>query len=467
MRNSALLLGFLASVAASGAADAQSAYYSNYYSFGDSLSDTGRVLRETGFDGPAVIATVFQGPGIYQPHAGIYSNAPNFLQVLPGLVGLPYVASNNYGIGYATSGDQPPFALTSPTYPLGFKNQIDQFLARGGSFGPRDIINVWFGFNDISTIPADATAPEVTAALGTIYSNIGSGIARLEAAGGRNFVVFDTQTYRSGVDSPIAAQFNRNFVSQVLQPVADSGANVHFFDVATLSARMRANPTAYGFAADAGTVSCLQDPVCRIDGATTGLENQYISPEGIHFTGRANQIIAAYVANQLNAPLTIGPQAEIASAAEPAFRARSSICSATNATGRSRLPMEREGVPPRRPPQCLWTATAGSGSSSSETSSASIATRDRSRGAGPAAPMSGPISAAPRSGFCTMRCRASPSAAHSTISPPGPTSRVSPRPGSDCTPIKAPSSARYLRIACSWMPSPPMAEETSRSAAPA
>ncbi|BAU89937.1 peptidase S49 [Methylorubrum populi] len=82
---------------------------------------------------------------------------------------------------------------------------------------------------------------------------------------------------------------------------------------------MRANPTAYGFAANAGTISCAQDPACSANGATTGLENQYISPENIHFTGKANTIFAAYVANQLNAPLTIGPQGELGQAAGLGF----------------------------------------------------------------------------------------------------------------------------------------------------
>ena len=293
-------------------------YYSQYYSFGDSLSDTGRVLRETGFNGPAIIANLFQAPGIYNTSAGIFSNGPVFLQVLPALVGTTYKPGNNYGIGFANSGDQPPFALTSPTFPLGFKNQIDQFIARGGGFGARDVVNVWFGYNDISAIP-DGTAAQISSGIQTVYGNIGAGIQRLAALGGRNFVVFDTQTYRSGVQSPIAAQYNAGFVAAVLQPLADQGLNIHFFDVAALADRFRANPTAYGFAADAGTVDCIDDPVCRANGASTGLENQYISPEGIHFTGRANEIIAAYVANQLNAPLSIGPETDMAEGAGDAF----------------------------------------------------------------------------------------------------------------------------------------------------
>src|SRR5439155_24873749 len=86
-----------------------------------------------------------------------------------------------------------------------------------------------------------------------------------------------------------------------------------------LASRLRANPTAYGFAANAGTVACSQVPACALNGFSTGLENQYISPEGIHFTGAVNSIIASFLANQLNAPFTMVVQAEMAQSAGVSF----------------------------------------------------------------------------------------------------------------------------------------------------
>ncbi|MCB4806584.1 phospholipase/lecithinase/hemolysin/uncharacterized protein YhjY with autotransporter beta-barrel domain [Methylobacterium brachiatum] len=306
-------------------AQAQQGYYSRSFSFGDSLSDTGRVLRETGYNAPRALAPGLGGPGIYSPTAGIWSNEPNFLQVLPGLVGVPYNPANNFAVGGAISGNQPANAGTSPFFPYGFPNQVDQFIARGGSFTSHDVINVWFGYNDISGIPANGTPAQIASGINTIYNNVSGNINRLVALGGQNFVVFNTQTFRSlfpasvaGANSPIAAQFNQGFVN-ALQPLSDRGLNIHFFDLATLSDRFRSNPTAYGFAANAGTVSCAQDPACSASGSTTGLENQYISPENIHFTGKANTIIAAYLANQINAPLTIAPQGELGQAAGLAF----------------------------------------------------------------------------------------------------------------------------------------------------
>jgi phospholipase/lecithinase/hemolysin/uncharacterized protein YhjY with autotransporter beta-barrel domain len=299
-------------------AQAQESYYSRSLSFGDSLSDTGRILRETGYDAPAVFGPILGGPGIYGD--GLWSNAPNFMQVLPGELGLEYLPNNHYAVGGATSGSQAA-SVTSPFSPFGFTDQVDQFLARDGVLRSRDLVNVWFGYNDIRTIIQ--TGGDIQAGIDTVHANITRNIGRLAEVGGENFVVFNTQTWRRdtgqpGADSPISAQFNAGLVA-ALQPLSDSGFNIHFFDLAELSARFRANPTAYGFAANAGTVDCSDDPVCAASGSTTGDADHFISPEGIHFSGRANGWIAAYVANQLSAPLTIGPQGEIGQSAGLAF----------------------------------------------------------------------------------------------------------------------------------------------------
>ena len=130
-RSTKFALSLTAAVVGASSAQAQQAYYSRYLSFGDSLSDTGRVLRETGYDAPGLLAPILGGPGIYQPGAGIWSNSPNFLQILPSQVGLPYIAGNNYAVGGAISGSQPP-SVTSPYFNYGFTDQVDQFIARGG-----------------------------------------------------------------------------------------------------------------------------------------------------------------------------------------------------------------------------------------------------------------------------------------------------------------------------------------------
>ena len=310
----------------------QQAYFKNYYSFGDSLSDTGRIARSTSdinSGGNGFFKTLVGG-NVYDGNRA--SNAPNFLEVLPGLVGAPYVAANQFAIGSSTSAREPANAFVSPNFAYGFLDQVDQAVAQVGRFSSRDVLNIWAGYNDLSGIPAAGAAPQSVrlAGVNTIIANTVSGIETLASAGARNFVVFnqktdryDTLTY-AGMAIPFG---NRDLASAVnaqlpgaLTPLSAAGLNVHLFDVDALITRLRANPTAYGYGPDANT-PCAMVPNCRANGTLNGgaIENQYISPDGIHNTGRTNQYIAAFVANQLNAPLTIGPQGDLGQSAGLAF----------------------------------------------------------------------------------------------------------------------------------------------------
>ena len=275
----------------------QASQYGQYYVFGDSLSDNGRVLRETGYSPSGTVGPlVFGAPGIYQD--GIWSNTPNFTELVPSLIGTPYVPSNDFAVGGAQSVHQAPNALLSPTFSWGLPDQIDTFQAQVGHFAPNDLINLWIGYNDLSTISLTATPAQQDAAVAAIVSNTTSAIARLASLGGQDFVVFDQETYRPDGRAALAQELNSD-LGTALQTLSASGLNIVYFDVNSILTQLRANPTAYGFAADAGTVACSQDPVCAQNGATTGLENQYISPEGIHLTGRVNTIVANDLAAQL------------------------------------------------------------------------------------------------------------------------------------------------------------------------
>ncbi len=62
---------------------------------------------------------------------GLWSNAPNIMQVLPGELCLEYVPGNHYAVGDTTSGSQAA-SVTSRLFPFGFSDQVDQFIARDG-----------------------------------------------------------------------------------------------------------------------------------------------------------------------------------------------------------------------------------------------------------------------------------------------------------------------------------------------
>ncbi len=302
-------------------------YYARYFGFGDSLTDNGRIPRELNGFSPIDNIQNLTGAKVYE--GGHASNAPTFFDVVPGLIGTPYTASNDLAVSNAQSVHQDPDSTFSPAFAWGLPDQVDQALARFGRFGPRDLLNVWIGYNEILAVQT-GTEQQKTQAVTDLVANTVSAINRLAAAGGREFVVFNQKTDRTGranvgafeiplAGNDVALTVNTTLPS-ALTPLSAAGLNIHYFDVATLITRLRANPTAYGFGSDANT-QCFDVPACAANGTANNgfIENQYISPDGIHNTGRANQWIANFLANQLNAPLTIGPQGELGQSAGLAF----------------------------------------------------------------------------------------------------------------------------------------------------
>ena len=301
--NVAIKVSMLAGAVLLGSVSVEAAPFGQYYAFGDSLSDNGRVLRETGYDATTVVGPAFfNAAGIYQN--GYWSNAPNFTEVVPSLIGVPYVPSNGFAIGGAQSVHQDPSPLLSPVFAWGLPDQIDTFASWIGRFASNDLINLWIGYNDLTQIPATATQAEQNASIAGIVSNTASAITRLAALGGREFVVFDQQTYRPDGRGSLAQELNVE-LGAALQPLSVNGLDILYFDVNSILNGLRANPAAFGFAADAGTISCAQVPACAQNGNVTGLENQYISPEGIHLTGPVNTIVAQALASELNASVPV------------------------------------------------------------------------------------------------------------------------------------------------------------------
>ena len=297
-----------------GLGHAQSGYYSGAYAFGDSLTDNGRIPRETGYSPSGTFDARF-GTKLYE--GGRLSNAPGYFEQIPARIGAPYVPGNDYAIGGSQAVHLEPNAQFSPLFPWGVPDQIDQFAARTGRFGSRDLVTLWIGYNDITAIPA-VTAAARAAGVTTILNNNVANLDRLVGLGARELLVFSQQTFRAA-NADLARSFNAQLPGY-LQAYSDRGINVHYFDADGLLNRLRADPTAYGFIPQAATGSCAFNPACAVIGYTNpAVENQYISVDGIHLTARANGYLAAFVANQLNAPLTIGPQGELGQAAGLAF----------------------------------------------------------------------------------------------------------------------------------------------------
>lgn len=313
----ALLLSASLLVLGTGTSWAQSGYYTGLYGFGDSLTDNGRIPRETNGYSPTGSLDAQRGTRLYE--GGRWSNAPTYYEALPALIGAPYVAANDYAVGGSRSTPLPPNPFASPAFPWGVPDQIDQFTARTGRFGPRDIGLLWIGYNDLSSIPVAASPQARADGVSAILANNLTALNRLVGLGARELLVLNQQTFR-GNNRDLAASFNAQLPG-LLAPIAASGVNVHYFDVDSLLNRFRANPTAFGYIPQAATGNCSADPACAPIGYLNGgaAENQYISVDGVHLTGRTNTYIAQFIANQLNAPLTLGPQADLGQAAGLAF----------------------------------------------------------------------------------------------------------------------------------------------------
>ncbi len=100
--------------------------FGNFYAFGDSLTDCCVSGRFTN------------------------SNAPNWADQVPGLIGAMYSPSplTNLAIGGAQSGGNNalPDAFGSGT---GFLPQISRFQAQNVAISSRDVAGIWIGTNDI------------------------------------------------------------------------------------------------------------------------------------------------------------------------------------------------------------------------------------------------------------------------------------------------------------------------------
>ncbi|GLS44250.1 autotransporter domain-containing protein [Methylobacterium brachythecii] len=308
-------------------AQAQSAYFTRYVTFGDSLTDNGRILRETGFS-PTIAANAAIGSVIYQD--GTSANRPAYAEVVPALIGLPYRPEDGYAVGGSRSYHLDPDPNFSPVKPWGLPDQVAESIARIGRFSPRDLFSIWMGYNDIAA--AGAVTPEAkTLVVTNLLANTNAAIQALAGNGGREFVVFNQKTDRPdlvtipGVSStPLGGNDVARAINAALPgalaPLSAAGLNIHYFDVDALITRLRANPTAFGYGPD-GNTPCVLVPSCKAIGAADGgaTVNQYITVDGVHDTGRTNSYIAAFLANQLNAPLTIGPQGDLGQSAGIAF----------------------------------------------------------------------------------------------------------------------------------------------------
>lgn len=273
--------------------------------FGDSYADWGNAKRAQGGVGTP---TGRFGSGLSMGDAFQYH------------YGLPTSAVANYAVGGAQSGET---NVAGPLLP-GTGSEIRTFLANGGSFGPRDLVNITTaGGNDGVPILFNPfiTQAQMNTAAAQTNANIVGGVQQLVGAGARNIAILSVGdlSYLPIAFGNANIHYFQTTLTQMeqasLSPLARAGVRIFFFDLGTLTQRIVANPAQYGFSNV--TQACTSVPSCVSGSVAT--QNSYLSYDGLHFSTAGFALIGRYQTNQIDAPLTVAPQGDITMALATGF----------------------------------------------------------------------------------------------------------------------------------------------------
>ena len=210
--------------------------FSRLIVFGDSLSDTGNILKETGL---VPVAPYFDGR---------FSNGENWIDVLARHYGLEarpsYIGGTNYAQGASTTSA----GLTNYSgIPLGPNVRQQVELYRGTPDGT-ELFVVWGGAKDVF----DLLDGDCAATPARIADNVFAAVTALYARGGRQFLVPNlpdiglAPRYRGRSRETLATQLSHD-VNAALAARLDTiesfpGITVYRLDIETLFAATVANP---------------------------------------------------------------------------------------------------------------------------------------------------------------------------------------------------------------------------------
>lgn len=298
-------LGVAALATTLAAAPAAGAQFTSIQAFGDSYVDTGNLFP---FLPPAQQA-------IYP--TGRFSGGTNYVDTLSFIYGLPVF---NYAWGGAETG----FGNVVPGAP-GFAFEWLAFIGLGGRILPSDLVLLNIGGNDARAYyQGGGTVAGAPAAAATSAAQALTGVGALVGVGARTLVfsVGNVAALPEAATAPgdpaAGAAFSTtyNLLTQagLGAMVAATGVRVEYVNVGLIGAEIRAFPALYGIAnTGACPLACVGNPA---------LQNQYLFyVDGIHLTSAGFAIMAEYIANRLNAPLTFAAQGDIGLTATTSFLA--------------------------------------------------------------------------------------------------------------------------------------------------
>lgn len=285
--------------------------------FGDSYADTGNAFA-LGYANPGALT-------IYP--TGRFSGGTNYIDTLSDLLGVPVF---NYAIGGALAGTNNTLLCFDPVYgaPLcgkGFQYEVDQFLGVGTqspvfptadtAFDESDLLTISIGGNDARlyqqlggtlqlAVPAGAaTAAAATTQLNRLVANGTPTISFIAGDTGRLPEIANNPA-GAAVRSAFSASFN-GAMQQTLAGYAANGSIVHYLDLGLVLDNIIANPQAYGITQGI-TCPALPSTACLLNSS-----GYLFYLDGLHLTSDGFKIVAAYIATQLNGPLTLQAPADI------------------------------------------------------------------------------------------------------------------------------------------------------------
>lgn len=304
---------------------AQAAGPSQVAVFGDSLSDAGTFAALAAGGGRF---TTNPGPVWSERLSTAFGQVAAPAQKFTGSAYVANPAGNIWAQGGARVSSGPGFGMTMA---LPVSTQIDAYLARqGGRADANGLYALWAGANDIFTWTTPATsggasAAAVQANVSTAAQQLVAQVARLQAAGARQIVVFNlpdmgrTPAALAAGPSAMAALtgLSQLYNATLSGGLATAGVAHLQLDAYRLFGEILNNPAAWGFAVGSNGVACLPPGSSSLTCtsaqlATPTAASTFLFADGAHPTTAAHQIIADYALSALNAsrlPALAGEQA--------------------------------------------------------------------------------------------------------------------------------------------------------------
>ncbi|MBL9201008.1 MAG: autotransporter domain-containing protein [Opitutaceae bacterium] len=321
MKTRTLLPAAACSLACVAAALAQNRTFTNQYSFGDSLSDSGNIFAATSALGsPNPPAPYFQGR---------FSNGRVFTELLGNNLALAAAtptsvrSSLNFAFGGANAGG-------ANALPPSLGLQVGLFQQRGITPQRTDLFTVLAGPNDLIPVLTAPTTPANPAALDTAGFNAAQAVATnvqaLIGLGAKNLVVAGMPnlgaTPRSlaaggagGAGATFGLRATNAFNGQLRARLgaiaaAASDVNLVYVDLQGIIDRVAQDFRALGYA---NATSYYLAPAAQ--GGGQGDPNSYVFWDDIHPTARTHATLAAIITEQLNPEIPLGFAATQGSAA--------------------------------------------------------------------------------------------------------------------------------------------------------